>query len=170
MEVVVGRVSKAHGVHGEVVVDLATDEPDNRFTVGRVLGVEGRADLALKVVSTKASAGRLVVGFSAIIDRNAAEAARGWVLTAEVSVDETPDDPEEYYDRQLIGLQVLSATGQLQGEVSAVLHHGVQDLLVVATTAGERLVPFVAALVPEIDLTAKTLTLAAVSGLFEDVE
>ncbi|MDR0436043.1 MAG: ribosome maturation factor RimM [Propionibacteriaceae bacterium] len=170
MEIVVGTIIKAHGVRGEVVVQLHTDEPDRRFTSGRVLGVAGRADVALKVVSVKAAAGRLVVGFAGVVDRDAADAVRGWVLTADVPEDETPDEPEEYYDRQLIGLMVLRADGQPAGEVSAVLHQGVQDLLVVTTMAGERLVPFVSALVPEVNLKAGTLTLADVGGLLEDIE
>jgi 16S rRNA processing protein RimM len=168
VEVVVGEVIKAHGVHGELVVALHTDEPERRFAIGRVLGVEGHPELALKITSVKTIAGRLVVGFADLLERDTAEKMRGYLLTADVPADETPSDPEEYYDRQLIGLTVLTAAGQVAGTVSTVLHQGVQDLLVVNTPSGARLVPFVTALVPTVDLAAATLTLADVTGLLEE--
>jgi 16S rRNA processing protein RimM len=78
------------------------------------------------------------------------------------------DDPEEYYDRQLRGLRVLDASGVEVGVVADVVHLPSQDLLSVTTATGERLVPFVTELVPEVDLAAGTCRLAEVTGLLED--
>ena len=84
-------------------------------------------------------------------------------------VDERPSEPEEYFDRQLAGLRVLDAAGKHAGEVVEVLHLPAQDCLVVETGAGRRLVPFVSALVPRVDLEAGEVQLADVGGLLEDL-
>lgn len=172
VEVVVGIVGRAHGLRGDVAVELRTDEPEVRFAPGVVLGCEGLTS-TLTVASVRdAAAGRLVVRFVEAPDRTAAESLRGRVLVVHVDPDERPagDDPEEYYDRQLRGLRVLDADDQEVGVVADVIHLPSQDLLAVTTDAGERLVPFVSDLVPHIDLTAGIARLsAAAAGLFEDV-
>ena len=91
--------------------------------------------------------------FAEIPDRNAAEAARGIVLSADVDAAETPEDPDEFYDHQLIGLAAYDERGSHLGEVTSVVHGGAQDLLAIRTPDGrDTLVPFVKALVPEVDL------------------
>ena len=106
--------------------------------------------------------------FEEASDRTAAEGLKGRVLTALVDASKKPDDPEEYYDRQLRGLRVLDAAGVEVGVVADVVHLPSQDLLSVTTATGERLVPFVTELVPEVDLAAGTCRLAEVTGLLED--
>ena len=84
---------------------------------------------------------------------------------------ERPTEPGEYYDRQMVGLVVRDAAGQPRGHVSGVTHLPSQDLLEVTTDEGElRLVPFVAAVVPEVDLPGGSLRLSDVGGLLRDDE
>ena len=168
IDVIVGVLGRAHGIKGEATIDIRTDEPERRFTVGARVFVDGRREV-LTVASARWANNKLLVKFAELADRTAVEGARGWVLMARVPVDETPDDEGEYYDRQLIGLQAL-VDGEFVGEVTDVIHLPAQDLLAIDTDQGERLVPFVQALVPEIDLDAGTLTLASIDGLLEDVD
>ncbi|GAB3622299.1 ribosome maturation factor RimM [Mariniluteicoccus endophyticus] len=167
-EVIVGKVGRAHGIRGEVALELRTDEPERRFATGAVLRVEG-ARTTWTVESHRWHQDRLLVRFAELADRTAVEAVRGSVLVVDVPVDEAPTDAEEYYDRQLVGLDVLDASGERVGRVRGVLHLA-QDLLEVSTDGGVRLVPFVEALVPEVDLAAGHLRLADVKGLLEDLD
>lgn len=162
----VGVIGRPHGVRGEVFVELRTDEPQRRFAPGQRLRAEGLGT-AYVVASARDHGARLLVHFEGLEDRTAAEAMRGLVLVADVDPTERPDTEDEFYDRQLIGLRVLARGAEL-GRVVAVLHMPEQDLLEVQTATGARLVPFVAALVPEVDLAAGTLTVADVAGLLED--
>jgi len=168
VEVVVGVVGPAHGIRGDVAVEPRTDEPERRFAPGTRLRVEG-SDRVLTVASTRDHSGRLLVSFAELADRNAVEAARGLVLVTDVPVDELPEDDCSYYDRQLVGLAVVTTSGETVGRVLSVLHPGAQDLLEVSTPGGPRLVPFVEALVPEVDLAAGRLVVADVGGLLTDL-
>lgn len=168
-EVVVGVVGRAHGVRGEAVIDVRTDEPGRRFAPGSsVHPADGGP--ALIVQTARDHGGRLLVRFRGHADRAAVERLRGTVLTVAVDPAELPDNPDEYYDRQLIGLRVLDRTGIDVGSVAGVLHLPEQDLLEVDTAAGRRLVPFVRALVPRVDLPAGTISLADVPGLLDDLD
>ena len=167
VEVLVGIVGRAHGVRGELAVEPRTDEPDLRFAPGATLRVEGR-DRRLVVESARDHSGRLLVRFRDVADRNAAEALRGLRLVADVDPASRPEEPEEYYDRQLIGLRVLTAAGAEVGTVSGVAHLPSQDLLEIDAAGETRLVPFVAELVPEVDLDQGLVRLADVPGLLDD--
>ncbi|HWJ10121.1 MAG TPA: ribosome maturation factor RimM [Nocardioides sp.] len=170
IEVVVGRIGKPHGIKGEVTVDVRTDEPERRYVDGAVLLVEpprGSAFAAttLTVARTRWHQGVLLVTFAELTDRNAAEAARGVVLRAVVPADEEPEDPEEFYDHQLIGLAVHDVDGTHLGELVGLMH-GAQDLLRIRTLdRREALVPFVAALVPEVDVAGGRIVVADRPGL-----
>jgi 16S rRNA processing protein RimM len=169
VEVVVGVVGRPHGVRGEVAVEPRTDEPDRRFAPGQQLRSEG-SPRTFTVASTRWHSGRLLVTFAGLDDRTAAEAVRGARLVVDVDPDERPDEPGEYYDRQLVGLAVRTAEGAPVGEVVAVLHLPAQDLLEVRTADGPRLVPFVADLVPEVDLEHQVLTVADRAGLLAEID
>lgn len=177
-EVVVGRIGKPHGVKGELSVELRTDEPERRFAVGAVLrartpqgDVPGAGRPAtLTVKGTRWHQSRLLVTFEEVRDRNGAEAVRGSLLAVEVDPAEVPEDPEEFYDHQLVGLKVVTADGREIGEVADVVHGTAQDLLSVRTPDGrEVLVPFVAALVPEIDLAGGRVVVEDLPGLLAPV-
>jgi 16S rRNA processing protein RimM len=179
-EVVVGRIGRPHGIRGELSVEPRTDEPERRFVPGAVLTTEaprGAAPAAaarpqrLTVRAVRWHQDRLLVTFEELADRTAAESARGLVLLAEVPEDARPDDPEEFYDHQLVGLRVVTTDGHEVGEVRAVVHGAAQDLLAVRTDSGpEALVPFVTALVPEVDLAGRRVVVADRPGLLTPLE
>jgi 16S rRNA processing protein RimM len=164
---VVGVIGRPHGVRGEVAVELRTDEPERRFVPGQVLLEEG-GSRHLTVRSVRQHSGRLLVSFDELVDRASAEAVRGMLLTAAVEPDERPAEPSEFYDRHLIGLRAVTPDGAEVGEVRSVLHLPAQDVLEIETAAGPRLVPFVAALVPDVDLEGGRLTVVDLTGLLDD--
>lgn len=173
--VVVGRIGRAHGIKGEVSVEPRTDEPERRFAVGSTLSATreraaGGDSPSLTVAGTRWHQGRLLVRFEEIRDRNEAEAARGTVLEVPLDPDESPEDPEEFYDHQLVGLEARRTDGSAIGRVTSIVHGPGQDLLAIDHAGREVLVPFVAALVPDVDVTGGHLTVADVPGLLEDVE
>ena len=174
VEVVVGRIGKPHGIRGEVTVDVRSDEPDKRYADGAVLMAEAPRGSAfphrtLTVSRTRWHQGVLLATFAELTDRNLAETARGVVLRAAIAVDERPEDPEEFYDHQLVGLAVLTTDGRVVGELKEIVHGSAQDLLVIATEGREVLVPFVSALVPEVDVPGGRILVEDRPGLLSDL-
>jgi 16S rRNA processing protein RimM len=171
IEVLVGRIGKPHGVRGHVTIDVRTDEPERRFADGarlRAVAPKGSAFAAgtLTVEGTRWHHGVLHVLFAELPDRNAAEGARGVLLYADIPADATPDDPDEYYDHQLVGLAAYDTEGRHLGEVSGLVHGGAQDLLTIRTPDDrEALVPFVKALVPVVDLGERRVVIEDRPGL-----
>ncbi|GAA4129248.1 ribosome maturation factor RimM [Nocardioides fonticola] len=171
IEVVVARIGKPHGLRGEVTVDVRTDEPERRFVRGAQLRAEAPKGSAfphrrLTVERARWHQQTLLLTFAELADRTAAETARGVVLHATIGLEDTPDDPDEYYDHQLIGLAAHDLDGTHLGTVEGLLHGGAQDLLVIrALDRRETLVPFVAALVPEVDLAGGRVVIADRPGL-----
>jgi 16S rRNA processing protein RimM len=169
VDVVVGRIGRAHGVRGELTIDVRTDEPDVRFAVGARLQTDPASAGPLTVVSTRPHTGRLLIRFEEVADRSAAEGLRGVLLTAPAMGPDPATDPEEFFDHQLVGLEVSDQRGALVGEVVQVVHNPAHELLVVRRTDGraDALVPFVSALVPEVDLEHGRLTVADRPGLLD---
>ncbi len=189
MQLVVGRITRPHGVRGEVSVAVHTDEPERRFAVGSMLATDPAEAGPLAVVSVRWHTGRLLVEFDGITDRNQAEGLRGVWLTLDSAQAGPSDDPDEFHDHELIGLAVVTVSGEPVGRVTDVRHFG-QDLLVIEpagragaepATAGPMgparpgqpaqpdglLVPFVAAIVPEVDVAAGRLVIDPPPGLLE---
>ena len=164
MQVVVGRVSRAHGIRGELTVQVRTDEPERRFAPGSSLFADGRR---LEVAGSRRHSGKLLVRFVGVDDRTAAEALHGQVLEAEVDPADAPDAEDEFYDHQLIGLSARRASGEQVGTVRAVTHLPAQDLLTLDVGGREVLVPFVEELVPEVDLETGTVIIADLPGLLD---
>ena len=173
-EVVVGRIGKAHSLKGEVSVDPRSDEPDRRFAVGAVLAAarpNGTGARRLTVRATRWHGERLLISFEEIPDRNAAEASRGLVLSVSIDPADSPEDPEEFYDHQLVGLTAFTTEGGEVGTVTEVIHTSGQDLLAIKRPDdGEVLVPFVTALVPVVDVAAGRLEIADRPGLLNPDE
>ncbi|MDX6374372.1 MAG: rRNA processing protein RimM [Nocardioidaceae bacterium] len=171
VEVVVGRIGRPHGLRGEVTVDVRTDEPERRFAPGNTLRAEPPPGSASSLRSLTVTAARrhqaaLLVTFEELGDRSAAEAARGIVLQATIPAGESPADPDEFYDHQLVDLAAYDEDGTSLGTVAGLVHGGAQDLLRITTPDGrEALVPFVKALVPEVDLTGGRVVIADRPGL-----
>ncbi len=172
MQIAVGQIVRAHGIRGEVTVAVRTDEPDVRFVPGTALATDPPERGPLTVVATRWHTGRLIVTFEGVRDRNAAEDLRGTVLVLDSAQIPAPADPDEFYDHQLIGLAVVTAAGVPVGEVTDVLHHG-QDLLVIRRAPGpaaDALVPFVSAIVTEVDVPSGRLVIDPPPGLLDPAE
>jgi len=176
IDVIVGRIGKAHGLRGDVTINVRTDEPERRFAPGSVLGVEAPSGSANTLRSVTVASHRwhssvLLVRFEEIPDRTAAEAARGLLLHASIPADESPEDPDEFYDHQLVGLAAYDVSGAALGEVTGLVHGGAQDLLTIRTPDGrDTLVPFVKALVPEVDVAGGRVVVADRPGLVTPLE
>ena len=192
MEVTVGRIGRAHGVRGYVVVGVRTDEPESRFAVGARLDTDPPAAGPLQVAAMRWHSGDLLVRFEGVNDRNVAETLRGtWLRVDAASLAPLPD-PDEFRDTDLIGLSVRVAddavaddsppdggaagdgsaagtvVGTLVGEITDVLHYG-QDLLVVRPASGgaDILIPFVKAIVTDVDVAAGTVLITPPPGLLD---
>jgi 16S rRNA processing protein RimM len=170
MQLVTGRIARPHGVRGEVIVEVRTDDPDLRFAPGSVVTKETAVAGPLTIAQARWHSGRLLVQFKGYEDRNVADELRGVLLLVDSADLEDVADPDEFRDHQLIGLAVSTVSGEPVGTVADVLHHG-QDLLVVSgsgTLAGSQImIPFVAPLVPVVDLKAGLLQIDPPPGLLD---
>jgi 16S rRNA processing protein RimM len=177
MRVIIGRVGRPHGIRGEVVVGVRTDEPDLRFAVGAVVDASSDSDnetpadsTELTIVARRWHSGQLLVAFDGIADRTAVSELTGSWLSIDSSQLPETSDPDEFRDHDLIGLAVLTGDGATAGVVADVLHYG-QDLLVVRRDEGQEfLVPFVKAIVPEVDLATGRLVIDPPPGLLDPAE
>jgi 16S rRNA processing protein RimM len=164
MQVVVARIGKAHGLRGEVTVQVLTGAPDERFVPGATFVTEPPEAGPLVLRSARDNNGILLLGFEHTQDRSGAEALRGIKLLAEVLADD--QDEEAWFERDLVGLKAVTVGGLQVGEVTALESRPAQDLLVLRLTDGrEALVPFVAAIVPEVDIAGGRVVLDPPPGL-----
>jgi 16S rRNA processing protein RimM len=170
--VVVGRIGRPHGVRGLLTVEVRTDDPDLRFVPGAVLLTDPPARGPLTVMGRKWHSGTLLLQLAGPAgevygNREAADSLRNTVLL--VPLDSLPEieDPDSYYDHQLVGLTVRLPDDSVVGEVTAVRHEA-QDLLVVRRAgAPEALIPFVSAIVPRVDVAGGFLVVDPPEGLLE---
>jgi 16S rRNA processing protein RimM len=168
MQLVVGRIVRPHGVRGEVVVDVRTDSPDERYAAGTVFATEPAAAGPLTVSEFRPHQGRLLITFEGIADRDIAETLRGVLLCVDSASVAEPDDPDEFLDHQLVGLRAESPGGEPIGEVVRVDHGPGHDMLVVRLPdRREGLVPFVRAIVPTVDVAGGRVVLTPPDGLFD---
>jgi 16S rRNA processing protein RimM len=169
VQLVVARIGRAHGIRGEVTVEVRTDEPEVRLPPGALLATEPAAAGPLRIAAGRVHSGRLLLRFEGVTDRTAAEALRDTLLIAEVDPEESPDDPEEFYDHQLIDVEVVTRAGRVVGRIEEIAHLPAQDLLVVRREdGGEALIPFVSEIVPEIDLAAQRAVVEPPPGLLDE--
>lgn len=146
---------------------VRTDDPQARFVVGSVFTTDPPGAGPLTLVGARPHQSGYLLRFADVLDRGAASRLRGVLLLAAQSGE---DDPDAFYDADLIGLRAVLVDGQVLGEVVGVEHGPAQDLLVIAQTgSGLARIPFVAALVPEVDLAVGTVTLNPPGGLFDVV-
>jgi 16S rRNA processing protein RimM len=169
VQLVVGRIGRAHGIRGEVSVEVRTDEPELRLGPGAVLATDPPTAGPLTIATGRVHSGRLMLRFEGVADRNAAEPLRNVLLIAEVDPEERPEDPEEFYDHQLIDLDVVTKDGRQVGRIEEITHLPYQDLLVVRRPdGGEVLIPFVGEIVPEIDLGEQRAVIDPPPGLLDE--
>ena len=151
-----GRIGKAHGILGEATIEVRTDLAQERFAIGAVLDTDSNGQLT--VSTARVNNGILLLGFEGVSDRNSIEALRNELLYADVDINAPAEDEDDYHVLQLIGCQAHLIDGDLFGEVSDVLNLPGQDVLVIKVDGAEVLIPFVRALVPVVDITARRLT------------
>ncbi|MFE7030195.1 ribosome maturation factor RimM [Streptomyces sp. NPDC057621] len=169
MQLVVARVGRAHGIKGEVTVEVRTDEPELRLAPGAVLATDPASAGPLTIETGRVHSGRLLLRFAGVRDRNGAEALRNTLLIADVDPDEAPEDPDEYYDHQLMDLDVVLKDGTEVGRLTEISHLPSQDLFVVERPDGtEVLIPFVEEIVVEIDLEKQRAVIDPPPGLIDD--
>jgi 16S rRNA processing protein RimM len=167
----VGRLVKAHGLKGAIKLELYTDSPDQRFQPGQVLELQvpetsewfGKT---IKVLELRFYNQSPVLFLEGIDDRSKAETLIKAILLIETDVDALPEEPEAWYDHQLVGLKALVG-GEIVGSVARVDHLPAQDILAIETANGEVLVPFVKQIVPEVNVALGQVTLTPPDGLFE---
>ncbi|PZG14540.1 ribosome maturation factor RimM [Micromonospora craterilacus] len=186
MQLIVGRIGKPHGIRGEVTVEVRTDEPEARFAPGMVLrtmsgattrgapnppagsGVPFEVPDELTVESARWHQGRLLVVFEGVLDRDVAEALRNTLVVVDSADVTPPEDPEEFHDHQLVGLAVVTPAGERLGEVARIDHAPAADLLVLRRPEGRTaLIPFVKAIVPEVDLAGGRVVVDPPGGLLD---
>jgi 16S rRNA processing protein RimM len=170
VELTVGRVVKAHGVTGELVVDVRTDDPELRFAPGSVLRARGsdRRERSYTVETVRPHGNRLLLRLSGVSDRGSADSLRGNVFLID-SADLPPiDEADTYYDHQLEGLRVRTTAGLELGTVTEVLHTAAGELLAVKREQGpELLVPFVSAIVTSVSLEDGVVDIDPPDGLLD---
>ncbi|MDX6344285.1 MAG: rRNA processing protein RimM [Trebonia sp.] len=170
MQVTVGRIGRPHGIRGDVVVGVRTDEPELRFAPGSRLDTDPAEVGPLTVAGRKWHSGELLVRFEGVTGRDAAAELRGAWLTVDSATIAPPKDPDEFRDADLVGLSVRTVDGTQVGTVDDVLHSG-QDVLVIKSADGrETMVPFVKPLVPDVDIPGGMLTINPPDGLLNPEE
>ncbi|WP_335985991.1 ribosome maturation factor RimM [Glycomyces sp. MUSA5-2] len=162
-EVVVGRIVRPHGLRGELVVEVRTDDPEARFQPGVEYATKNGP---LKAVSVRWHQGRPMVGFEGVPGRTEAELLRGVLLSVDVDEDDLAED--EFRDDDLEGLKVVEADGTEVGTVARIEHGAGHETLVVKRQGTHPArIPFVAEMVTEIDFEAEVIIVDLPPGLLE---
>lgn len=148
---------------------MRTDAPDRRFAPGSVLGTDPAvAGGPLTVAGSREHSGRLAVAFEGVADRTVAESLRGVLLVVARASAPPLDDPDEFWDHDLVGLRVRTVDGEGLGEVAEVLHlPGGSTLSVRRPDGRELLLPFVHAMVPTVDVTGGVIEVDPPPGLLD---
>ncbi|GAA3295534.1 ribosome maturation factor RimM [Streptomyces cinereospinus] len=169
MQLVVARIGRAHGIKGEVTVEVRTDEPELRLAPGAVLATDPAAAGPLTIAAGRVHSGRLLLRFEGVGDRDAAQALRNTLLIAEIDPEELPEGEDEYYDHQLIDLDVVTEDGVAVGRITEISHLPTQDLFIVERPDGsEVMIPFVQEIVTGIDLEEQRAVIDPPPGLIDD--
>lgn len=168
----VARIGKPHGLRGEVTVQTHTDDPEARFAPGVVYATEAAPGSGVPRSLTLRTA-RLhqkiwLLGFEEIPDRTGAESLRGTRLFIDAEAAAAVDEDDAWYEDELVGLAAVDPSGATLGEVTGLRTGAAQDQLVLRLTGGtEALVPFVEAIVPEVDVEGGRVVVDAPPGLLE---
>jgi len=160
--VTVGRITKAHGVHGEVAVENRSDNPDRWVPGARVFGAEGRS---FTIRTVRPHGPRLLVTFEDIEDRTAAEALVGTIL--QVPESWLPPLPEgSWWSYEATGCVVRAESGRTLGTIAEGLACPAHDLWRVVNDDGlETLIPAVDAFIVSVDLADRVAVVRDVPGL-----
>lgn len=165
--VLVGRVARAHGNRGHVIVNPDTDFPGERFVAGRVLLVEmaGRSE-PRRITSVRFHSGRPIIAFEGVDTMNAAEALAG----AELKLPATALPPlpgGTYYRHDLVGCEVRDTGGRVIGRVTDVEGPMERSRLVIAGARGQVMVPMVAEFCVSVDPVGRVIVVDPPEGLLD---
>ena len=163
MQLVVGRIGRAHGVLGEATIEVQTDDPDIRFQVGNKLTLDDGRQLTIR--SSRWHNQILLLAFDGVGDRNQIEELRDQLISSNVDLGSLA--PGEYHFQQLIGCEVFQQNGELIGAVDEVVKLPGQDLLSVSRAGGQVLIPMVKQIIIEIDVLAKKIVVNPPEGLLD---
>ena len=163
MQLVVGRIGRAHGVLGEATIEVQTDDPDIRFQVGNKLTLDNGRQLTIR--SSRWHNQILLLAFDGVADRNQIEELRDQLISSDVDLGSLA--PGEYHFQQLIGCEVFQQNGELIGAVDEIVKLPGQDLLSVSRAGGQVLIPMVKQIIIEIDVLAKKIVVNPPEGLLD---
>ncbi len=160
--VVVGKVTRSHGLKGELSVLVLSDNP-NRFDEGSSVFTEGGRELVVQ--ACRRNGARLLVTFQGVVDRTAADALRGTMLVVPVSM--LPDlEPGEFWPHQLEGCEVVTESGRSLGRLTDVIPNPTNDIWVVVDDDGtESLLPAISQVISDVDLKAARVLVKDIAGL-----
>ncbi len=164
----IGQVVGAHGVRGELRVEILTYDPHRFGRLQQVfVGLEGQDPVAWSVEGYRLHRGRALLKLATCDDRTTAETLRGVLL--QVPLEEAlPLEEGEYYEHQIVGLEVWSVAGEHLGEVIEILYTGANDVYLVRSACPGRreiLIPAIEEVVREIDLESGRLVVELLEGL-----
>jgi 16S rRNA processing protein RimM len=163
----VGRVARAHGNRGQVIVNPETDFLEERFRPGAVLRVwRGSRIEALRITEVRFHRGRPIVAFEGVATMNDAEAMAGLELRVP-SGDLEPLPEGVFYRHDLVGCRVETRSGTLVGHVSAVEGEYGASRLVLRDPAGEVLIPLAAHICVRVDIGSRLIVVDPPEGLIE---
>ena len=157
--VLIGRITGAHGLKGEVKIAAFTAEPEDVAAYGPPTNADGTRSFEIASLRS-AGGGSVIARLHGVADRTAAEALRGTDLF--VLRDALPQPAEdEYYHSDLIGLAAVSPAGETLGEIIAIQNYGAGDLLELRLPNSRKtlLIPFESAYVPKVDIKAGCVTI-----------
>lgn len=159
---IIGQILSPWGVKGEVKVEIITDFPDRFALLEQVYLGEKR--IPYKLEKSRRYKRWVLLKFAGVDDRSTAEALRG--LYIEIPIDQAmPLGEDEFYEHQIIGLEVWTTEGQYLGYVTEVIFTGSNEVYVVENETEEILIPALKEVVPEIDLDKERMTVRLIEGL-----
>jgi len=155
---VVGRIGRAHGVRGEVTIEVRTDNPEERFAIGSILKTDPEDKGPLKITGAKVHSETLLLSFEGYSDRSAVEKLRNVLLLADINPADSNITEDDFHISQILGCKVVDKYGKEWGEVKEVLQLPSQDTLVLSYQGRDFLIPFVKHFTPDIDITSRLIT------------
>jgi 16S rRNA processing protein RimM len=163
MQLTVARIGRAHGLRGEVALDLRTDHPADRLTIGAVLATAPPDAGPLTIAGVRTLHDKWFLTFAEAPDRSASERLRG----VELLVESGPSDEDDaWYPHELAGLRAEHVDGRALGTIAGLEHLPAHDMLVLVEASGARtLIPFVRAIVPVVDVAGGRVVLDPPGGL-----
>lgn len=165
MLLVIGRIGRTHGLRGEVTIESLTDKPELRFQIGKQLQTDPSDRGPLLIETSRENNGIVLLSFAGKQDRSAAESLRGTKLLAEIEITKPDRGSNEFHISQIVGMKATKLNGEVIGVVVDVLDHPAHDTLVVKTSSGEILIPFVTKHVPTINFDTSELIIDNFEGI-----